>query len=538
MTGSTGLWGETVHLELKVADHAAGEQRVGVAPSPGSDDRASGRTRHVLGLTCVAVVLARLGHAWLPLRSDEGGYLLVARHWAPGPGEFLYGDYHVDRPPLLLAFFRGAAAWDTDAAIRLIAVPVVVVTVLAVAGSGRLIGGHLAARWSAVVAGALLCSPALASDQADGELFAVAFVAASVLMALRAWRAATLPAALAYAFAAGLLAASATLVKQSFLDGMVFLGVVLLAGTGRPGRTLRACGAALAGMASAYVLAGAWLASWGVDVSRTWSELVVFRGDALQAIFESSLRAPVQRAALLFVLAVASAMIPIAWLWARWLRRRPGSVTTVQWATAAMLGWGVLGVALGGSYWPHYLLQLVPGVALAAGAVIADGGRAARAMQWLARASVASAAVATAVMVTFYALVPSGSAPQHVGAWLAESAQRSDTAVVAYGNPHVLEQADLASPYPYLWSLQMRTLDPQQRRLHQTLRGPDAPTWVVRLLPLDSWAIDRDGALRQLLARRYRHVASVCGIPVLLRVGVERDLAEVPDCGSGRPWSW
>jgi hypothetical protein len=109
---------------------------------------------------------------------------------------------------------------------------------------------------------------------------------------------------------------------------------------------------------------------------------------------------------------------------------------------------------------------------------------------------------------------------------------------VAYGNPQVLEHADLASPYPFLWSLQMRTLDPGQHRLRRTLRGPEAPTWVVRLTPLDSWGIDRGGALRLLLARRYRPVANVCGVPVLLRVGVERDLAEVPDCGTGRPWSW
>jgi hypothetical protein len=487
----------------------------------------------------VAVVLARLVHAGFPLRSDEGGYLLVARQWAPGPGEFLYGDYHVDRPPLLLAFFRLAAAWETDAAIRLVAVPVVVVTVLAVAGSGQLIGGHLAARWSAVVAGALLCSSALASDQADGELFAVAFVATSVLMALRACRAATPRTALPYAFAAGLLAASATLVKQSFLDGLVFLGVVLLARTGRHGHSsrLRTCCAALAGVATAYALAGAWLASWGVDLSQAWSEVVVFRGDALHAIFGSSLRAPARRAALLVVLAVISAILPIAWLWVRWLRRRPGPLGAVQWALAAMLGWGVLGVLLGGSYWPHYLLQLVPCVALAAGTVIADRGWAARPMRLLARASVASAIIATTGMTAFYAL-PSSSAPQHVGRWLADSAQSSDTAVVTYGNPHVLEHADLASPYPYLWSLQMRTLDPRLHRLRQTLRGPDAPTWVVQFTPLDSWGIDRGGALRQLLARRYREVANVCHVPVLLRVGVERDPAEVPDCGTGRPWSW
>jgi hypothetical protein len=54
------------------------------------------------------VVLARVSTLWLPLRADEGGYLLVARQWRSG-GEFIYGDYFLDRPPLLLLLFRLAA---------------------------------------------------------------------------------------------------------------------------------------------------------------------------------------------------------------------------------------------------------------------------------------------------------------------------------------------------------------------------------------------------------------------------------------------
>ncbi len=486
------------------------------------------------------VVLARLVHAGLPLRPDEGGYLLIARHWAPGSGEFLYGDYHVDRPPLLMLFFRWAALWDSDAAIRLIAVPVVVAAVLAVAASGRLIGGHVAAVWSGVVAGALLCSPALASDQADGELFAVAFVAGSVLLALRAGRATATRSALAWTFGAGVLAASATLVKQNFVDGIVFLGVLVLARSARDRQaapsTAATCIVALAGLATTYVLALVWLSSAGADLSQIASELAGFRGAALEAILGSSLHAPARRAVTLVVLATVSAMLPIAWVWVRWLRHRRGGPDPEQWALVALLGCGVLGVLLGGSYWPHYLQQLVPGIALGAGVVIAEGGRAARRMRVLARASVASAAVATAGTVAVYALVPSVSSPQQVGTWLAHSSHGGDTAVVTYGHPQILEQADLASPYPYLWSLQMRTLDERQQRLRQTLRGPDAPTWVVQVTTLDAWDIDRDGALRRLLADRYRHVADVCGYPVLLRVGVDRDLAEVPSCGTGGAW--
>src|SRR3954447_25509515 len=53
-----------------------------------------------LGALCLVVVLVRVTFVPMPLRNDEGGYLFIARHWHTG-GEFLYGDYFVDRPPLL-----------------------------------------------------------------------------------------------------------------------------------------------------------------------------------------------------------------------------------------------------------------------------------------------------------------------------------------------------------------------------------------------------------------------------------------------------
>ena len=75
---------------------------LGPAPSPGSP-----ALRFLVPL-CVVVAVVRVTYVLRPLRNDEGGYLLVARQWHSG-GEFLYGDYFVDRPPLLLLVFRAAA---------------------------------------------------------------------------------------------------------------------------------------------------------------------------------------------------------------------------------------------------------------------------------------------------------------------------------------------------------------------------------------------------------------------------------------------
>ena len=143
---------------------------------------------------------------------------------------------------------------------------------------------------------------------------------------------------------------------------------------------------------------------------------------------------------------------------------------------------------------------------------------------------VGAAAVATIAGVLAYATDPPASSSQRIGDWLADSKAPGDTGFVAYGLPSLLEAADLSSPYPYLWSLPMRTLDPAQDRLRATLAGTRAPTWIVGVTGLNSWNIDAGGRLRALLRQRYRVVAQVCGRPVWLRRDVTRDLAALPDC--------
>jgi hypothetical protein len=88
----------------------------------------------------------------------------------------------------------------------------------------------------------------------------------------------------------------------------------------------------------------------------------------------------------------------------------------------------------------------------------------------------------------------------------------------------------MPSPYPYLWSVAMRTSDPGQVRLRATLAGPDAPTWLVEVTGLDAWHIDQGARLRALVRDRYRVVAEICGHPVLLRQGLTRELPAPPPC--------
>ena len=77
-----------------------------------------------------------LPFAGRPLSPDEGGLLILGGQWSDGSS--LYGDYFVDRPPLLIALFSLAdALGGTPWALRLLGVVAVVTTVLVAGAVGR-----------------------------------------------------------------------------------------------------------------------------------------------------------------------------------------------------------------------------------------------------------------------------------------------------------------------------------------------------------------------------------------------------------------
>ena len=124
--------------------------------------------------------LAWLPFLWVPLASDAAGFLMLSRQWSPGSS--LYGDYWVDRPPLLLWLFRlaglGPVTLHSDG---LLAPGVVVLGALASAAT-VLLAGLLAAPGRAAEGRtgpgtsrpcsrpALLASPLLGMPETNGEV--------------------------------------------------------------------------------------------------------------------------------------------------------------------------------------------------------------------------------------------------------------------------------------------------------------------------------------------------------------------------------
>jgi hypothetical protein len=375
----------------------------------------------------------------------------------------------------------------------------------------------------------------LAADQADGELFGAVFVLGAIALALSAWHAETSSRRLAFAGAAGAVAAAAPLIKQNLLEGILFLaGVVVLGSWGRSEagrrRASLVAAAAVLGALVVCALGWLWLTSAAVRPAGAWRDLVGFRGAAFEAIWSDNPDASIRRGALLLVLGVVTGLLPVVTVWLASARRSLPHRSPERRTITLLVVFGLAAITAGGSYWPPYLLQLAPAAVLAAGATAPLTSRAGSWMRACCRTVVAAAAVGTIAAVVIHATVPSAWFSQRIGEWLAASKAAGDTGFVAYGLPSVLESADMPSPYPYLWSVPMRTLDPEQARLRATLAGPRAPTWIVQVTGLNAWDIDEASQLRRLLTERYRVVAEICGHPVWLRQGVTRENPPPPLC--------
>lgn len=478
---------------------------------------------------CLGVLLLRLPSIGSPASPDEGGFLLVAAQWHPGHS--LYGDYWVDRPPLLLTLFAVAAWLGGIVPLHLIgAVAACAVVFLAARVSLDL---KVPPVLVALVTGGFVSTELFDSFQTSGELLAIPWVLAGIWLWLRADRSARSGASpqarwpsLGYAAAAGVAGACAVLIKQNFIGVFVFVGVwsvaaLVLRDRSLLGSRLLATGAgALATVA--LVLTGAWLR--GTSPAGVWEAAVVFRAQAGAVIAAYGAAANSSRIARYPIVVLASGLllVLVLILVSRW-RHLPSSLPrALAPATAGLLVWECAAIVLGGSYWLHYLLGLLPGLVLGMIIVTSHAGWRRTALRatgaWVVVSAVA-AAVGYAVMG------PVWSPSIAMAGWLEQHDRAGDSAVVAYGQPNILQTADLPSPYPQLWSLPVRVKDPQLSALDGVLRSSDAPTWViVHGESLASWGIDSTAA-QQTLDARYRPVASVCGWRVFLRDGVRRPVA-------------
>ena len=483
--------------------------------------RADSRVSTPIAITAavVAVVVARLV---MMVRTnaggDEGGFLMVGAGWHDGSS--LYGDYWVDRPPLLI--------WITELAgnltgLRLLGILASVLTVLGIAWAAHIARGPGAARWAAGAAALFGIAQWLGVARVNGEMLAAPFVAWSIALTLyavlrgTAWRT---PAAIG----AGVLAMGALSIKQSVVEAFVFaIALSFAVAVSRPESrrvVVRVIAwGALGGVAIAAVMLLAAHAR-GTSPSDLFDAVVTFRAEAGEVIRTSASDATSQRLGVMLatwaVSGLGAATALIVWQGAR--SREP-----ILLAAAATLLCGLVVALFGGSYWAHYLIQLIPAASLAIGLLVDRLSR-----PLLHRLTAVTVTITLVNMIWALGLQPDDNGRQHtVGTWLRDAKAPADTAVVTYGQPNILFEAGMSSPYRYLWSLPVRTRDSDLRELSAVLASPERPTWVIDWSDLESWGID-PGNTDEVLRDGYRHAATVCDKAVWLLATDTRALPPAP----------
>ena len=412
-------------------------------------------------------------------------------------------NYWVDRPPVLIGLFATAEEIGEDPwALRLLGCLAVVLTVLLAAMVGRLaapatrIGPFLAAATAAI----FTATPLFGGSVVHGELLALPFILAGLAAAVAASTSRSNVRTLVLATSAGVAGALAALTKQSQLD--VFVAVLALALVGRRRGLLVG---SLAGAAVTVLVALQVSKVLGTSAGDLWDALVIFRGEAAQVIAASSTETTPRRFAGMMGALVASAAPFVAvGLLVRLRGPATRGVVDLRRPAIAVLGWELLVVLLGGSFWLHYLMGLVPGLVLLAAAASQrrlEGGP-------TLVLPYAAAVVSTFATIAYVVAVPIERKEAPVIDYLQAEAEPGDTAVVAFGGANILRETGMASPYEELWSLPVRVRDPDLVELTAVLLGDQAPTWVVTQgVSIDTWGVDGAAADR-VLRDRYRPAAT------------------------------
>ncbi len=501
----------------------------------------------IVWLAALAAFLARFPSLLWPLRPDEAGFLLVARAWLPAPAS-LYGPYWVDRPPPMIWLMRATDAVGGPYAHRFLGAIGCSLLVLAAAAAARELVRRAAkdqpriervtAAWTAVVAAALVSNAQIDAVAAKGELLGIPLVMTACWLILRAVRRGR-P---SDAFMAGLVGVLAVGLKQSIVGGLVF-GTVLLVGSVVAGQLSWRCGlrhaaAATAGVAIPVLGVISWSVASGVRLQTLFYVVVSFRSDASQILAAENAGAATSRASTLVLISVCTAMaLLLLWFLLR-LRDlvRQDAVATV--AVTVMLVVDLAGVAASGSYWSPYLFVPMPGLALAFALLMHSD----RVHPHTVRARL-TPVIPLAVVVSSVASLAGwtstwihGAVPYEVrtGQAIAAAARPGDRVMVYGGRADLQWASGAQSPYPYLWSLPMRTLDPDLGELKQLLAGPEAPTWFVEAARLDTWSEIGTRPIERSLISKYEFVGTACGRYRVYHLNTVEPLQLDVDCDS--PW--
>ena len=299
----------------------------------------------LLAVAAASVVL-RIPLLDVPMINDEGGYAYVARFWSPDYQ--LYRDIPFYRPQAIFYLYRAilATLGDDVVAFRLFAGIWNAATVVCVGLLGRAAYTSRAGLAAAGVFAVFSAGPSMEGFTANAEIFAQLPIVVSALMAWhRKW------------LWAGLAAAAAVLLKPSGVSAyLLAVGWAFATGASIPGALRVSVPFGLGLLPS--VLHGAWI-GW----EHYWENLATHRtqyADAESLALGTQwarLSSAVGRTVASWGVPGALALVGLARRWGR------PELFAMLW-----IGTSAVGMAMGGFWFEHYFIQLMPPLALLAGA--------------------------------------------------------------------------------------------------------------------------------------------------------------------------
>jgi 4-amino-4-deoxy-L-arabinose transferase-like glycosyltransferase len=478
--------------------------------------------------------------------SDEGGYAYVAQRWLDGRGT-LYDNLWVSRPQgIFLAYGLIFHTIGTSvAALRIGAWIVSILTLLIVWRYASAMSGRRTARLATLVFVVIAGSPAIEGFTANAEVFMALPAAGCAMLLLTAsrsgWRTKHL-------LAIGALVAVATLLKPSGIVMMpVAVAFAAVAPEASPRAIIRRSGWMMAGFGLTLLPAfvHGYLVGWHNFVFAAITYRITHQSTATNSLHHH-IHALYDLFSRVWPIALAAALPSLIRWWSQPDRGRrfwapeisPARVGIVSWsegwprvqpgdeATLLLRLWLIgclVGIAMGGDWWFHYLIQIAAPLAIWLAASLLDvrkllgyHGR------WILGLTVA-------LLLLFpYSVVAQGNRvaitraiyghpgyPDQipVAEYLKEHSPPETPIFVAFDQAAIYYLADRPSIYRYLYDQELRAIPGTQDELIALIESPYRPMYIVGTRQVAPFA-DRGQAFWSAVSRHYHFETSIRGVPI------------------------
>lgn len=477
----------------------------------------------------------------IPMIHDEGGYAYATRGWINGTGQ-LYGDLWISRPQGIFVLY--ALIFDTLGegvrALRFTAWAFAAITIVTVWLFGHRWSPPRIANLAAMLTAVLLSLPNLEGFTANAEIFmgAPAAVAAWLVFrtSVKGWDRWPL-------LGVGLMIGIATSLKPSGIVMLLVAWIYVLSMPTRPRRDRWiSCGWILLGCA---VIGGAsalhgWYLGWHRFLFATVTYRLTMQSSATVSLRHHLIGigglawAIAPLIGLVLALGIFRLRFPMPasnhgdTLFDRALRNirggaremtvhERGSLLVALWSIGAFLG-----IAMGGDWWPHYVIQIVPPLALW---LAWNLDRIASALSCLWRGVFLALVLGLtllpyaitehgqAYMLTSIYDHPGYPAQADVARYIHDHTTPDDTIYVAFDQASIYYLSDRRPAYRYLYDQELRAMPNSYADIIEIIRGPERPKYIISTLHPGPFP-DRSTAFWQEVGKYYVLETEIEGVPI------------------------